>query len=632
MDQEKIRSTILKRDAKGVVRHGAEWLALWSDPHSMRSDAERRANAAAERHRLHLATRLSAAARSLSGRADLDVHIGDTAPAHAIPAHDGLRASLDELTDANMPALRGRIDSTALFLRFHDPALHATLAPDTPSERRLFELLERLRCEAAGARRLPGIRDNLVAAQRSRLARLDLLNAHLASLVPLDEAVRMVVGDTLTGRRDVSIPSSGFWMWDRWMRHRLQPELDALAAVVDDQAGYARTARTLIAELYAALQGKGEGPTRRELRSRSGADGPDQDDAAADADGVEAGTGDERFEPGPEMLSDDDTLLSWPLAESSPDAGRHAYRAYHAYTTRHDRTVRAGDLVPPQVMRQVQDALDKRRGSNKRALARLVAQLQRRLMATQTRSWTFDLEEGLVDASRLDRVIVNPGFADAYKQEEASPFRDTCVTLLIDNSGSMRGKTIELACIAADLICAALDNCSVATEVLGFTTMGWKGGQSAQDWIGAGRPADPGRLNDLLHIVYKSADEPYRRAKLNLCAMLSPDLLKENIDGEAVAWAVRRLTLRSEQRRILLVISDGAPVDQATLDANEDKEILDRHLREVIADAERAGQVELAAIGVRHDVDRYYRAARRVDTIDDLGPALVEALDALLLR
>jgi cobaltochelatase CobT len=641
MDQEKIRSTILKRDAKGVVRHGAEWLALWSDPHSMRSDSERSADAVAERHRLQLAARLSAAARSLSGRGDLDVQIGDADPTQATPAQAtpartvsvprtsaqrDLRASLDELTDSNMPALRGRIDSTALFLRFHDPTLHATLAPDTPGERRLFELLERLRCEAAGARRWPGIGDNLVAAQKSRLARLDLLNAHLASLVPLDEALRMVVGDTLIGRRDVSMPVSGFWMWNRWMRDRLQPELDALAAAVDDQAAYARTARTLIAELYAALQGKGEGPIRRELRSRSGTDGPDHDD---DADGVDAGKGDEHFEPGPEMLSDDETAGSWPLVESSPDARRHAYSAY---TTSHDRTVRAEDLVPQQIMRQVQIALEKRRGSNKRTLARLVAQLQRRLMATQTRSWTFDLEEGLIDASRLDRVIVNPGFADAYKQEEESPFRDTCVTILIDNSGSMRGKTIELACVAADLICAALDNCSVATEVLGFTTVGWKGGQSTQDWISAGRPADPGRLNDLLHIVYKSADEPYRRAKLNLCAMLSPDLLKENIDGEALAWAVRRLTLRAEQRRILLVISDGAPVDQATLEANDDKEILDRHLREVIAEIERGGQVELAAIGVRHDVDRYYRAARRVDTIDDLGPALVEALDALLLR
>jgi cobaltochelatase CobT len=206
------------------------------------------------------------------------------------------------------------------------------------------------------------------------------------------------------------------------------------------------------------------------------------------------------------------------------------------------------------------------------------------------------------------------------------------VTLLIDNSGSMRGKAIELACVASDLICAALENCSVSTEVLGFTTLGWKGGASAQDWIRAGRTANPGRLNDLLHVVYKSAEEPYRRAKLNLCAMLSADLLKENIDGEALIWAARRLAMRSEQRRILLVISDGAPVDQSTLEANEDKQILDRHLRDVIGEIERGGQIELAAIGVRHDVDQYYRLARRIDSIDELGTALVETLDALLMR
>lgn len=621
MPEEAVRSTILKRDEKGQVRNGAEWLALWSDPDSMRSRAELSARRTSERHQLELAGQLSAAARSLAARDDIDVQI-----AEADTASGGLRASLDELHDANMPALRGRIDSAALFLRFHDAVRHAEQAPEKPGDQRLFNLLELLRCEATGARQLPGVGQNLIAAHHARLAKSDLLGAHLASLVPLDEAIRMVVGDALVGRSDPSIATSGFWMWARWMHQRIQPQLDALVAGVDDQSAYALAARHFIDALYAALHGRGEGPMRREISNRTGGGSEDGDLDQGQSQTAE----DDRFEPGPEALAaDEDAPSIWPTLEVSPAVTRPPYRAY---TTRHDQTARAEDLVPQQAMRLAQEALDSRRGSSKRSMSRLVAQLQRRLMARQTRSWTFDLEEGLVDASRLDRVIVNPGFADAYKQEEESQFRDTCVTLLIDNSGSMRGKTIELACMAADLICAALENCAVSTEVLGFTTMGWKGGQSAQEWMRAGRPANPGRLNDLLHVIYKSADEPYRRARLNLYAMMSADILKENIDGEALVWAARRLMLRPEQRRILMVISDGAPVDQATIEANDEKDVLDRHLREVIGEIERSGQIELVAIGVRHDVDEYYRSARRIDAIDDLGPALIGALDALLMR
>lgn len=617
MSDEPVRSTILKRDNKGLVRNGAEWLALWSDPDSMRSRAEMGEKRSGQRHQLALASQLSAAARSLSGQSDIDVQIGDADPT------GGLRVGLDELDDAQMPALRGRIDSAALFLRFHDPDIDTPVA--SAGDARLFNLLELLRCEAVGARRLKGIGQNLVAAHLARLDKSDLLGAHLASLVPLEEAIRMVVGDALLARDTPSIGTSGFWMWDRWMHQRLQPQIETLVEAVEDQNAYAAAALAFIQTLYAALHGRGEGPERRQINNNAGG-GLEE----GDLDSGNSETDDESFEPGPDaLMADEDAPPIWPVLQTATAATRLPYRAY---TTRHDQVARAEDLVPQKIMRQAQELLDKRRSASKRTMARMVSQLQRRLMARQNRSWTFDLEDGLIDASRLDRVVVNPGFADAYKQEEESQFRDTCVTLLIDNSGSMRGKTIELACVAADLICAALENCTVSTEVLGFTTMGWKGGQAAQDWMRAGRPEDPGRLNDLLHVVYKSADEPYRRARLNLCAMMSADLLKENIDGEALAWAARRLLARSEQRRILLVISDGAPVDQATIEGNADKEILDRHLRDVIGDIERGGQIELAAIGVRHDVDKYYRSARRIDAIDDLGIALIGALDDLLTR
>jgi cobaltochelatase CobT len=620
MTESEIRSTILKRDEKGAVRNGAEWLALWSDPSSMMSRAEKSDAQAQERHRLELAGQLAASARSLSGRDDLEIAVvADDG------LHSGLKVSLSELTEANMPALRGRVDSVALFLAHHDSQIHDALAPTDANDRSLFDLLELIRCEAFGAARLPGVADNIAANHIDRLTRLDIMGAHLAALVPLEEAIRMVVADVLNGRTEASIPTSGFWMWHRWMHQRLAVQLAKLRETMNDQQDYAFAAKWFLQTLYEALQGRGDGPTRREINNRTAGGNEDEE---LEHGGTQTDQ-DNSFEPGPEALVSDEKIEALPIINFVPPPRPPVYAPY---TDKHDRVARAEDLVPQQVMRQAQETLEQKRSANKRTMARLVTQLQRRLMAKQTRSWAFDLEDGLIDASRLDRVIVNPGFADAYKQEEESQFRDTCVTLLIDNSGSMRGKTIELACMASDLICAALENCSVATEVLGFTTLGWKGGASAQDWMRAGRPQNPGRLNDLLHVIYKSADEPYRRAKLNLCAMMSNDLLKENVDGEALLWAARRLSARQEQRRILIVISDGAPVDQATLEANGDKAILDRHLKTVVSEIERSGQIELAALGIRHDVDRYYRHANRIDVIDELGPAVIEMLDQMLRR
>ena len=304
---------------------------------------------------------------------------------------------------------------------------------------------------------------------------------------------------------------------------------------------------------------------------------------------------------------------------------------YAVFTTAHDRVERGAELVDVATLRALRAELDERRAEFRRDLARLVMRLQRRLLARQMRDWSFDLEEGLIDAARLDRVVVNPGFANAYKQERESAFRDSAVSILIDNSGSMRGKPIEIACLASELIAAALERCHIACEILGFTTRGWKGGESFRDWVRAGRPANPGRLNDLLHIIYKSAEEPVHRARVNLCTMLEPSLLKENVDGEAILWAARRLAARPEQRKVLIVISDGAPVDQATLGNNADKEILDRHLRQVIGEVENPSSgIELAAIGVKHDVGRYYRNSVQIDQVENLGASLVSVIDRLL--
>jgi cobaltochelatase CobT len=614
-----VRSTIQKRDARGVIRHGGEWLTLWSDPDSMKSDAELKREASEHGAALRLEQRLGAAARAVSANPNMQISFTDSGSAFK-------PLSGTEPTDAEaMSALRGEIDSYALVRRYHDASVHRDTAPADAVSHTLFEMCEAVRCEALGARRFPGVCQNLIASHRRRLRQSDLLNAHLASLIPLVEGLRMVVRDSLLGASDPSIESSGFWMWDRWLRARFASHLIGLTASMADQAAYAALARQLIEDLVTELGSTG-GKGHR-LQPTTDASGEGQKDGKGVARPFEDENG--NFEPGSSVLLEDGArevslLHGWTENAKAPP--------YSAFTTAHDLVLHATELVDGATLRKERAMLERRRAEFRKDLARLVTRLQRRLLARQTRNWSFDLDDGLIDASRLDRIVVDPGFASAYKQEEEAEFRDTVVSILIDNSGSMRGKPIEIACVASDMISTALERCGVSCEVLGFTTQAWKGGESAKHWVRAGRPENPGRLNDTLHIIYKSADEPVRRTRLALCAMLDSALLKENIDGEALLWASRRLLMRRESRKVLIVISDGAPVDQTTLEENKDKAILDRHLRDVIGQIESSSSIELAAIGVKHDVRKYYATSTRIDKVDALGEALVRMIDDLVTR
>ncbi|MCB1329131.1 MAG: cobaltochelatase subunit CobT [Maritimibacter sp.] len=495
--------------------------------------------------------------------------------------------------------------------------MHARLRPDDPDAARLFDLLEHARCEGGAARAYPGLVDNLTAHHLERLARADLLGAHLASLIPLAEGLRMVLRDSFVGRPEPSVQTAGFRMWDGWLRARFAPLIDTLAAELGDQQTYATAARALIDALFAELSSRGRHVRHLDPTAPEDTPGDDGEALRETDDPARAAL----FDPG------DDTGRA-PERDAGPVAGRPTPAApYRAFTTRHDRVVRAQDLFDHAALTARRHALDETRATYRREVTRLAGRLQRRLLAQRARHWEFDLDDGLIDASRLDRVVLSPGFASAYKQEADSPFRDTLVTLLIDNSGSMRGRPIETACITADIVAAALEHCEIATEVLGFTTAAWKGGQAARDWKAAGKPANPGRLGDLLHIVYKDAETPLRRARDALCAMLTPALLKENIDGEALAWAAGRMLRAPQARRLLIVISDGAPVDQATIEANDDKRLLDRNLRDTIAWIERETRIELAAIGIRHEVGDYYRNAIRIDSAEELADAVIALID-----
>jgi cobaltochelatase CobT len=591
-DRTRVRSTIQKRDAQGVIRHGAEWLALWSDPESMKSNAQALLERAESRARSRLNESLSATARALAADPRLVVEAG----------REG----------ADVRALRGRTDSLALRRRFHDPELHARLAPPDIAERNLFDVCEKVRCESCGAALFPGVRENLAADQFARLGDAGLLNAHLALLVPMGEGLNMVLRDALTGAAEPSIPSQGLWMWDRWIRERFSTTLQQLKAVQHDQAAFAALAFPFLRALLAEVG------TNTMLREAS------RDSAEQGEEGRPGLETPMRERPGAEPAAAQCDPIWLKVAESP------AATPYKVFTTAHDAVVRITDILDEKRLRELRQELERKRAGLRRNLARLAARFQRRLLARLHRDWSFDLEEGLLDAARLDRVVVNPGFANAYKQERESNFPDTVVSILIDNSGSMRGKPIEISCLAADLIATALERCGFAGEILGFTTREWKGGRSAADWARAGSPPEPGRLNDLLHIVYKSAAEPVRRARLGLAGMLDPNLLKENIDGEALLWASRRLLARPEKRKILIVVSDGAPVDRCTLEANTDKQILDRHLRAVIEEIEGGGAIELAALGVKHDTTPYYRKSVEIRDSESLGSGLIGMVDRLL--
>ncbi len=613
-----VRSTLQKRDETGTVRHGGEWLAIWSDPDSLKSEADKRKARESNEALNHLRASLAAAVRSVSQRRDIEVAFDkrQTDSADRVV----LRTLASDMS--NIDAARGEADAKAGVLRHHDADIHRALSPADVSTARFFTLLEHQRCAALVALSLPGSGANLVAFHHDELDRKDLLNAHLASLIPLSEGVRMVCRDTFLGAADPSIQTAGFRMWDRWLRERFQPDLMAMRAVLHDQRAFGAAALTFLDHLFDALPSKGE-RQRLTASTPSDADMPVAGDDSRRRESEEGDTVHE-IDPGELLFAEEEETERPSGITTAPP------RPYRMFTQAHDKVVRAEELSDAGDLHAARKQLDEKLAEYRQDLARLVARLQRRLMAQQMRRWDFDLDEGLIDGSKLDRIVLNPGFSSAFKQEASSAFRDTVVTLLIDNSGSMRGKSVETACVVADILAAALERCSVATEILGFTTSAWKGGKSASDWARAGRPENPGRLNDLLHIVYKDADRPLRRARDSICAMLSPSLLKENIDGEALQWAAGRLLRRPEERKLLFVISDGAPVDQATLDRNDDKMILDGHLRDTIKWIDENTLIELSAIGIKHDVSSHYRSSVRVDAVTELGDALIHMLDRRL--
>jgi cobaltochelatase CobT len=542
---------------------------------------------------------------------------------------------------------RGAADALALRLRHHDPKLHAMRAPLSDSDARaVFDALETARVEALGAKAMDGVRANLGDLAEARV-RLDAITrARTAEEVPLATAVGLLARERLTGEAPPKAARAGLDLVAPWIEEKAAAELDALALTIDDQAAFATLSRRLLEDLELPIDESDQQPEEGGDEDQGEDEGPDEADDAETEGGDQGGEMEMRSEEAEQDEGEDESAGSEADVdegeatsglEGADQARANAQRRnwldepitdYKPFTTRFDEIVTAGELCDEEELTRLRAYLDQQMTSLGGVVTRLANRLQRRLMAQQARSWDFDQEEGMLDAARLARVIVTPGHSLSYKIERETEFKDTVVSLLIDNSGSMRGRPISIAATCADVLARTLERCGVATEILGFTTRGWKGGQSRELWLSEGRPPNPGRLNDLRHIIYKRADEPYRHSRRSLGLMMREGLLKENIDGEALVWAHARLLARPEERRILLVISDGAPVDDSTASANGGT-YLEKHLRLVIGWIEGRSNVELAAIGIGHDVTRYYSRAVTIMDAEQLGGALIEQLAAL---
>lgn len=599
------------------------------------------------------------ATRALAGEADLNVKFSVDPPGLA-----GDTARLPQVSHRMSPQevrlARAHGDAYAMRVRHHDAGVHAQYTPSGDTARQLFDAMENARVEALACRQMPGVGDNLdvmLSEEGKRKGWGDASGARLGGEGEIDiaEAARLLVRQHGSGRQLPGAAAEAMVRWREALEEQTNASLPELQGCLADQKAFAKLAWRMIDDMGFGEQ-LGQDPDERVEQDEQPEDDQDEnpDSAGEDAEGDEseesqdggaeersdeareqeehdaaaqiaADVDDEGAEPENEL---DDPEGAPPTAQPAPAPDSEADPEYRVYSRHSDETVHAEDICDLEELERLRGFLDQQLAPLQGVASRLANKLQRRLQAQQNRSWEFDREEGILDAGRLARVVANPTTPLSFKVERDTEFRDTVVTLLLDNSGSMRGRPISIAAISADILARTLERCSVKVEILGFTTRQWKGGEARKRWIEEGRPPSPGRLNDLRHIVYKSADAPWRRARRNLGLMMREGLLKENIDGEALEWAHKRLAGRPEQRRILMVISDGAPVDDSTLSVNPSN-YLEKHLRDVIEMIERRGAVELLAIGIGHEVTRYYRRAVMITDAEQLAGAMTEQLAAL---
>ncbi|MGI3901785.1 MAG: cobaltochelatase subunit CobT [Janthinobacterium lividum] len=589
--------------------------------------------------------------RAMARTPELEVAFAPDKPS-VIGHGDTAKARLPEparkLTPREAAIVRGHADSMALKLACHDAGTHRRLLPEAQAARAVFDAVEQVRVESIGARRMDGVGINLAAMLEDRYHRGNYAEITDRADAPIEDAVALMVRERLTGRAPPPDAQTIVDLWRPWIEERAGADLDKLDTLLEDQRAFGRSIHKLLQSLDMAdpssFDREEENDDQDEDAAQDDADQSEgdgqesetgqsleMDTAESSAEDMEEGAMESPDAPAGETLEDQDEGEAEEAAESrrpQAPAGDARGTDYKAFTVKYDEVVPAEQLCDAEELERLRAYLDKQLSNLSSVVARLANRLQRRLMAQQSRAWEFDLEEGMLDPARLSRVVIDPQQPLSFKREKDTDFRDTVVTLLLDNSGSMRGRPITVAATCADILARTLERCGVKVEILGFTTKAWKGGQSREAWLQSGKPTTPGRLNDLRHVIYKSADAPWRRARRNLGLMMREGLLKENIDGEALDWAHKRLLGRPEQRKILMMISDGAPVDDSTLSVNAGN-YLEKHLRAVIEEIETRSPVELIAIGIGHDVTRYYRRAVTIVDAEELGGAMTEKLAEL---
>ena len=545
---------------------------------------------------------------------------------------------------------RGTSDALALYHRYHNEKTHARYVPEGGIAQEIYEAMETARCEALGARDMPGTAGNIDAKIASETDRVGYRDIKDRSDAPLSDAAGFLIRSLATGRELPEGAQNVLNLWRDFLETQAGRTIENVSDQLEDQSQFAKFARQVITDLGYGDQ-LGNDPDNMDDEDEEQFQDDTDEESNPDSTGEEDSQ-DEESDANPEQSQeeqqdagqasvslDDETSDDMseetelpegesPIEPPAPQPISEADPNYKVFAKEYDEEVHAEELAEPVELERLRAYLDQQLEPLKGAVSRLANKLQRRLQAQQNRSWLFDLEEGILDAGRLARIVANPTTPLSFKMEQDTEFRDTVVTLLLDNSGSMRGRPISIAAICADVLARTLERCSVKVEILGFTTRAWKGGQSRERWLNDGRPQQPGRLNDLRHIIYKGADAPWRRSRPNLGLMMKEGLLKENIDGEALEWAHRRMIARAEQRKILMVISDGAPVDDSTLSVNP-ANYLEKHLRDVIDMVERRKAVELLAIGIGHDVTRYYERAVTITDVEQLAGAMTEQLAAL---
>lgn len=597
--------------------------------------------------------RQSEVAQAISGKTELHVAMGlNRAEDEPLSLRDPIiifRLTEDDRSGSKRH-LRAQVDLAALAHKHHNANLHTEKRPHETRAAGVYDALEEIRLEAIIGDRMPGMKANLAERHEVHCELQGYARRATTAEPPLADIVAYIVREELTGAKP---PASIRTLVDTarpWLEKHALKNKTSLAEAVTSQKEFSKIVQhmlydmELLTDLPLVEDDQGERSDAPDVKGHHKDDHAEEDAQQDPAQSLQQrgqssetedgepreGTGD----PNAEGELEEDTKPRDKAPRSAPNRGNYfadGGSGYHAYTLKYDEVIEADALAPADELTRLFEQLMQKVRQYHTVTSRLATKLQRLLLAQQARQWIYELEDGLIDNARLASIVVRPETTTIYKVEKDNEFRDTVVTLLIDNSGSMRGRPITIAALSADILARTLERCGVKVEILGFTTRDWKGGFARKAWLEAGRSADPGRLNDVRHIIYKSADQRLNRARRNLGLMLKDGLLKENIDGEAIQWAVQRIRARPEQRKILMVISDGAPVDDSTLSANSGG-YLDGHLREVIRDVERAGDIELLAIGIGHDVTRYYSRAVTLHDVEQLGDTMLKEITRLFTK